>query len=593
MAEPSHSHRVTVSRNPAYAAEAEYIQAKAKQRTTCIVRLGPIIFFSTAGGDAWMIDAREGEASCLARVGAALPAGVQETSKKLWIEWQGRYRLEDEAFVFVPNDGGAQTFLEYPVGEIRRLIDEHPLEGATVVFDDEALENRLRHTGRNDPCPCGSGRKYKKCCLANDEAAARQSFSPRDRPDVRRAELGPPSPGDGVVIDLEPVPDAAEAKDPGGTEMGSDGQDEPELAPEVDAALDAIWDEFDRQENPTTEDMNLLLERLMALPPEATSWNDLFQRFVEHEHADLAGVFWRIAAGVRPTPGAALSFFYWSAIETFVRRKQVELVPEVVKGFCTLDRETYDADALEHVQWWAMAAGCEAGALGLAERFCGVVRADTGLMPYSAAVEARLLFELRVGGRLRESAASGTDPANLAVELRRGIEDEIHSDHARRAADVICGVAPVRGVTRQDFDLPISEVREGSRAWSATVDRFEVLMRVAREAWESRHRPPGIAFCGLQMLVDAMYADLNERPKKLKSAPLNLLDVLDPGGMERRLARHTRDIMGTNEPKAQILIEAHIDLLRFAVSHGLIEAPLTAKSEANIALLQAKLCFPP
>ena len=27
--------------------------------------------------------------------------------------------------------------------------------------------------GRNDPCPCGSGKKYKKCCLAGDEAAAR------------------------------------------------------------------------------------------------------------------------------------------------------------------------------------------------------------------------------------------------------------------------------------------------------------------------------------------------------------------------------------------------------------------------------------
>lgn len=24
--------------------------------------------------------------------------------------------------------------------------------------------------GRNDPCPCGSGKKYKKCCLAADEA---------------------------------------------------------------------------------------------------------------------------------------------------------------------------------------------------------------------------------------------------------------------------------------------------------------------------------------------------------------------------------------------------------------------------------------
>lgn len=26
--------------------------------------------------------------------------------------------------------------------------------------------NPLRGVGRNDPCPCGSGRKYKKCCLA-------------------------------------------------------------------------------------------------------------------------------------------------------------------------------------------------------------------------------------------------------------------------------------------------------------------------------------------------------------------------------------------------------------------------------------------
>jgi hypothetical protein len=29
--------------------------------------------------------------------------------------------------------------------------------------------------GRNDPCPCGSGRKYKQCCLAKDEAASREA----------------------------------------------------------------------------------------------------------------------------------------------------------------------------------------------------------------------------------------------------------------------------------------------------------------------------------------------------------------------------------------------------------------------------------
>jgi hypothetical protein len=26
--------------------------------------------------------------------------------------------------------------------------------------------------GRNEPCHCGSGRKYKQCCLAKDEAEA-------------------------------------------------------------------------------------------------------------------------------------------------------------------------------------------------------------------------------------------------------------------------------------------------------------------------------------------------------------------------------------------------------------------------------------
>jgi len=30
----------------------------------------------------------------------------------------------------------------------------------------QPITNPLRGVGRNDPCPCGSGKKYKKCCLA-------------------------------------------------------------------------------------------------------------------------------------------------------------------------------------------------------------------------------------------------------------------------------------------------------------------------------------------------------------------------------------------------------------------------------------------
>jgi hypothetical protein len=34
--------------------------------------------------------------------------------------------------------------------------------------------------GRNEPYPCGSGRKFKRCCLGAGEAAPR-AFTPADR----------------------------------------------------------------------------------------------------------------------------------------------------------------------------------------------------------------------------------------------------------------------------------------------------------------------------------------------------------------------------------------------------------------------------
>ncbi len=47
--------------------------------------------------------------------------------------------------------------------------------------------------GRNDPCPCGSGKKYKKCCLAKDQAAS-----------LSRAAVIPPPPSS--VAPPRPVP---------------------------------------------------------------------------------------------------------------------------------------------------------------------------------------------------------------------------------------------------------------------------------------------------------------------------------------------------------------------------------------------------
>jgi len=37
----------------------------------------------------------------------------------------------------------------------------------------QQASRRLKEVGRNDPCPCGSGKKYKNCCMRKDRAAAK------------------------------------------------------------------------------------------------------------------------------------------------------------------------------------------------------------------------------------------------------------------------------------------------------------------------------------------------------------------------------------------------------------------------------------
>jgi tetratricopeptide (TPR) repeat protein len=45
-------------------------------------------------------------------------------------------------------------------------------------------------TGRNDPCPCGSGKKYKHCCLEKDRAAELvPAAAKRAELEVQRATL--------------------------------------------------------------------------------------------------------------------------------------------------------------------------------------------------------------------------------------------------------------------------------------------------------------------------------------------------------------------------------------------------------------------
>jgi hypothetical protein len=43
--------------------------------------------------------------------------------------------------------------------------------------------------GRNDPCPCGSGKKYKKCCLSKDTAVDLEAFREERAEESLRGEI--------------------------------------------------------------------------------------------------------------------------------------------------------------------------------------------------------------------------------------------------------------------------------------------------------------------------------------------------------------------------------------------------------------------
>ena len=67
--------------------------------------------------------------------------------------------------------------------------------------------------GRNDPCHCGSGQKYKKCCLAKDEAQrsaelAAQAAERKAVADREAAEAAEKDKADGETAGQSPKPRA-------------------------------------------------------------------------------------------------------------------------------------------------------------------------------------------------------------------------------------------------------------------------------------------------------------------------------------------------------------------------------------------------
>ena len=98
---------------------------------------------------AWLRDSLESE-----WLGIEIKQTKTEEEKNIgWVEFVARFKQ------------GNITRNHHELGEF------HKVGGAWFFYDGRAVKQEtIRHegpvVGRNDPCPCGSGKKYKKCCGA-------------------------------------------------------------------------------------------------------------------------------------------------------------------------------------------------------------------------------------------------------------------------------------------------------------------------------------------------------------------------------------------------------------------------------------------
>lgn len=122
--------------------------------------------------------------------GAAVRKEFDHDSTRKWAEsaeWHGLEILRTEAGGEQDQRGVIEFLARYTIGERtcnhREIADFVRVHGQWKFEDGRVLgpdpvRREAPKVGRNDACPCGSGKKYKKCCasmVAAPEATASEA----------------------------------------------------------------------------------------------------------------------------------------------------------------------------------------------------------------------------------------------------------------------------------------------------------------------------------------------------------------------------------------------------------------------------------
>ena len=102
--------------------EANHIIQCAQNGDGRVVAMGQFVFFSTATGDAWLLEPGEQLAMELARHGEEQAFTILETPHNVAIKWELAYQIRDGSFITISEKGRITTIQGYPIDEIQEMI---------------------------------------------------------------------------------------------------------------------------------------------------------------------------------------------------------------------------------------------------------------------------------------------------------------------------------------------------------------------------------------------------------------------------------------------------------------------------------------
>lgn len=116
--------------------EMDYIVQAASRADARIVTVGPLVFFSTSDGDAWVLDAEDKLALRLMRGLERCEVEIQESAENFSIRWDSTFAIEKGCFWVTGHpermktlsqmeaavQAKAMAYPSYPVADLERAI---------------------------------------------------------------------------------------------------------------------------------------------------------------------------------------------------------------------------------------------------------------------------------------------------------------------------------------------------------------------------------------------------------------------------------------------------------------------------------------